>query len=138
MRERETIYSVYKYITPTNSEDSEPSYYLVRTFDNLGPVDFESLYSVYTDLYPHAQKAKSGYIGPFPNLTTLNKFAFSLTEKLDANRICLLSISDFNSLLDCVGTLGELGEHMAEVGSVIENIEKGERKKSIFSKILGP
>lgn len=137
MRERDTIYAIYKYLTPNSEVEGEPSYYLVRVFDNLGPVEREALVGAFTDFYPEQNEMKGSYLGPFANLSVLNKFAFHLVEKLDASKICLLSLTDFNSLLDCVSNMRELGENMIEVGSVLENIEKGERKKSIFSKILG-
>ena len=137
MRDRETIYFVYKYITPTSPEAVEPSYYLIRSFDNLGPIESEIMNGLFSEYFPEEKISMAPYLGPFPNLSALNKFSFALVEKLNATRACLLSLTDFNSLLDCVGSIAELGENMVEVGSVIDNIAKSEKKKSIFSKILG-
>lgn len=136
MRERETIYAVYKYIT-ADVATSAPAYYLFRCFDHLGPIDAETMHSRFKELFPEEQMVSTPYFGPFPNLSVLNQFAFSLAEELNANKACLLSLSDFNSLLDCVGSIAELSENMIEVGTVIDNINKSDKRKSIFSKILG-
>ncbi len=139
MGERDTVFAIYKYLTNDGleGEQGEPSYYLIRVFDNTGRVDDETLFSLFHDAYPEIPVMEGAkYVGPFPNLTVVNKFSFGLCEELDADRICLLSVLDYNSIIDNTSNVSELSSKMLEVGSVIENIEKEERGKGLLNKFF--
>ncbi|MCK5884505.1 MAG: hypothetical protein KAG61_12515 [Bacteriovoracaceae bacterium] len=139
MGERDTVFAIYKYLTSDglDEEQVDPSYYLIRVFDNTGAVESAHLFDLFQDIYPEFESGGRGrYIGPFPNLTIVNKFAFRLCENLDANRICLLSVMDYNNIIDSTTNITDLTDKMLDAGNVIENIEKEERSKGLLSKLF--
>lgn len=139
MGERDTVFAIYKYLTSDGleGEQGDPSYYLIRVFDNTGSIESAQLFDLFREVYPEVEVgSRAKYVGPFPNLTVVNKFSFGLCEVLDANRICLLSVMDYNSIVDSTSNIADLTDKMLAAGNVIENIEKGERSKGLLNKFF--
>ena len=139
MGERDTVFAIYKYLTSDGieGEQVDPSYYLIRVFDNTGIVESAQLFDLFSEIYPEVEvSSRAKYVGPFSNLTIVNKFAFGLCEELDANRICLISIMDYNVIIDSTTNITDLTDKMLAAGNVIENIEKGERSRGLLNKFF--
>ena len=73
-------------------------------------------------------------IGPFLSLETLNQYAFALCEELNAAQINLLSVADYNSLLENQQLASDFHRDLLEKGNVLENIER--KKKGLLSRIF--
>ena len=73
-------------------------------------------------------------IGPFDSLTTLNQFAFKLCEELNAAKVSLFSVQDYNGLLENSQTASDFYRDLLEKGNVMENIER--KKKGFLSRFF--
>ncbi len=86
----------------------------------------ESLSSFSHENFPHVK-----------SLEELHKVAFYFCEALEKEKVYLLAASSLNSLLEHDESLTQIKEHLFSSAILIQNVELMEKKKTLFSRLLG-
>ena len=138
MKEIDYIVGIYHHYVLNPSEQLEPYYYLLYLLDEKGMLELEGARDLYkekflNDLNSH-QKVPQNIIGPFITIESLNQYAFALCEELNAAQINLLSVTDYNSLLENHQVSSDFQRDLLEKGNIIENIER--KKKGFLSRFF--
>jgi hypothetical protein len=135
MSEMRTDYliGIYQYFNPFPEDEKGSAYYLLYLMDQRGVLETGEAMKIFQANYP-ASLTKSKWLGPFDSVDNLNQFAFLLCEKLDAQKISLLSVQEYNGLMEQTLQASDFYRDLLEKGSVIENIDK--KDKSFFKKLF--
>ena len=127
--EIEALFAVYDYQNGERALDA--SYRLLYVFGNEGPVERELLEKVYCEIFMKEKVEGSS----FESLMQLNQYAFELCTRLNAARICLLSVQEYNSALEKSLSVEEFKNNLTEFADCIENVDKG-RKTGLLGKLF--
>lgn len=140
MKDIEYIVGVYNYINATPEEHSTAAYYFVYLLDEKGLLDKTAAKKLYAEKF-HSQLVESDFagplsklIGPFESTEILNQFAFQLCEELNAEKVSLLSVAEYNQLLENSHTASDFHRDLLLKGNVMENIER--KKKGFLSRFF--
>lgn len=140
MKDTEYIVGIYNFINATPELHSDSAYYILYLLDEKGLLDkglAQKLYEV------HFKSALAGVeenaytskmIGPFESTDLLNQFAFQLCEELNAEKVSLLSVQEYNSLLETTQQASDFHRDLLLKGNVMENIER--KKKGFLSRFF--
>lgn len=138
MKEIEYIVGIHHFLNPVPEENKEPAYYLLYLLDEKGLFEYEVARKIYEERFLEAEyenrKAFGKSIGPFSSLEKLNQYAFNLCEELNAARISLLSVQEYNALLENTHSAIDFHRDLVDKGNVIENIER--KKKGFLSRFF--
>lgn len=138
MREIEYIVGVYNSFNPFPEEGDESYFYLLYLLDEKGLLEKEGAQKLFKErfLSEHLEGIKSptNMIGPFLALDNVNQFAFALCEELNAAQVSLLSVNEYNSLLENSQLASDFHRDLLEKGNVMENIER--KKKGFLSRFF--
>ena len=122
MKDIEYIVGVYNYINAFPELHSDSAYYLLYLLDEKGLLDR----SVADKLYEEKFKTdlSSGNIharmtGPFESTDQLNQFAFQLCEEMNAAKVSLLSVQEYNALLESTQTASDFHSDLLLKGNVM-------------------
>lgn len=133
MREIEYIVGIYNNFNPFPEEGEEAHFYLLYLLDEKGLLEKEGAKALFKErfLSEHLEGVKTppSMIGPFLSLDNVNQFAFALCEELNAARVSLLSVEEYNTMLENSQLAHDFHRDLLEKGNVMENIE---RKKKGF------
>lgn len=133
MKEIEYIVGIYNFSNPFPEEGHESYYYMLYLLDEKGILEKEVSAKLFKDSFEtpevHGLKAPHNSIGPFVTLESLNQYAFALCEAYNAEKVSLLSVQEYNTLLDGSHKSMDFHRDLLEKGNVMENIE---RKKKGF------
>jgi len=129
----EYLIGVYQYFNPNPEEERGAAYYLLYLLDQRGVLEKDDAKKLFRESHQDYD-LKSKWLGPFESLDTINQFAFTLCEKLDAQKISLLSVQEYNGLLEHTLLASDFLLDLLEKGSVIENIDK--KEKGFFKKLF--
>jgi hypothetical protein len=127
------IIGVYQYFNPFPEDESGSAYYLLYLLDQRGLLEKSDAIKLFQEKYPN-ETLKSKWLGPFDSVDNLNQFAFILCEKLNARKINLLSVQEYNSLLEQTINASDFHQHIIEMGNVFENIDR--KEKGFFKKLF--
>ena len=140
MKETDYIIGIYSYINATPEFNSDQAYYILYLIDDRGLLDRSIPLKIYEECFQSKiitdeQLPKGSHlIGPFGSTDLLNQFAFQLCEELNALKVSLLSVQDYNSLLESTQTASDFNRDLLLKGSVMENIEH--KKKGFLSRFF--
>jgi len=138
MKEIDYIVGIYHHFILNPSEQFEPNYYLLYLLDEKGMLEIEGAKDLFKEKFvldsSLIQKVPNNVIGPFISMETLNQYAFALCEELNAAQINLLSVKEYNALLENHQTAQDFHKDLLEKGNVIENIER--KKKGFLSRFF--
>lgn len=129
----EYLIGVYQYFNPNPEEERGAAYYLLYLLDQRGVLEKEDAKRLFQETNP-SYDLKSKWLGPFDSIDNINQFAFLLCEKLDAQKISLLSVQEYNGLLEQTLQASDFHRDLLEKGNVLENIDK--KEKSFFKKLF--
>lgn len=133
----ETIVGIYHFFQPRAHEGTPPQYYLLHVLDHRGILDREIVIRVYKEKFQRDLDRDQDIVGPFESLDELNMFAYELANEINAPKVSLLSVGDYNLLLENAMDLNNLIYDLKNKGNILENIERDQVKKSgFFSKIF--
>lgn len=133
MTNNDAIVMIYDY---KEGADLKPSaYYLYHAFDENGLVELDSMVEVYEEFINQTPDGESLPLGPFENLNYLNQFAFKVCEKNDNSVVSLVSVKDYNTVLEEAVTGSELFQSLTEKGNRIENLDHSS-KSSLLGKLF--
>lgn len=138
MKELESIVAIYNFLNPQPLEQSENYYYILYLLDEKGALELDEAKALYnenfkSDLVPISHK-NSKLIGPFSTVEKLDQYAFALCEHYNAAKINLLSVDEYNSLLENHQEAELFYKDVLVKGNVITNIER--KKKGILSRFF--
>ena len=137
MKDTEYIVGLYNYLNAFPEVQNDSAYYLLYLLDEKGLLDKATgnkLYDNYFKTELTSSNIHPNMIGPFDSLTTLNQFAFKLCEELNAAKVSLFSVQDYNGLLENSQTASDFYRDLLEKGNVMENIER--KKKGFLSRFF--
>jgi hypothetical protein len=138
MKEIEYIIGVYNFFNPFPEDGQESYYYLLYLLDEKGILEREVALQIFTERYTSEEivglKTPFNTIGPFVSLEKLNQYAFALCEELNAAKISLLSVQEYNSLLEYSQLASDFHRDLLEKGNVMENIER--KQKGFLSRFF--
>jgi hypothetical protein len=137
MKEVEYIVGIYNNFNPFPENPDDMGYYFLYLLDQKGVLDLEDAKKSYLEKYALSEEnaaLKKGFIGPFDGIESVNQYAFLLCEKLNAAKVSLLSVAEYNALLESSPNSLELQNDLINKGNVLENIER--KKKGFLSKLF--
>jgi hypothetical protein len=138
MKEIEYIVGVYNFFNPFPEDGLESYYYLLYLLDEKGILEKEAADKLFEERFyvdeVKGLKAPYNTIGPFVSLETLNQYSFALCEELNAAKISLLSVQEYNLLLDQSQQASDFHRDLLEKGNVMENIER--KKKGFLNRFF--
>ncbi len=141
MTDVEYIVGVYHYLNANPELNGDSAYYLLYLLDDKGLLDKIGAMKLYnehfkTDLSSpvHEFELNKGKIGPFESVEKLNQFAFRLCEELNAAKVSLLSVQEYNTLLESTISMSDFHRDLLEKGNILENIDR--KKKGFLSRIF--
>lgn len=140
MKDIEYIVGVYNYINATPELNSDSAYYILYLLDEKGLLDRSAALKLYDERFKSdlasadEQITGTKMIGPFESTEQLSQFAFQLCEELNAEKVSLLSVQEYNLLLESSQTASGFHQDLLLKGNVMENIER--KKKSFLSRFF--
>lgn len=138
MKEIEYIVGVYNFFNPFPEEGQESYYYLLYLLDEKGILEREVAEKLFSERFNSEEvrglKTPHHTIGPFASLETLNQYSFALCEELNAAKISLLSVLEYNTLLEQSQQAVDFHRDLLEKGNVMENIER--KKKGFLNRFF--
>ena len=138
MREIEYIVGIYNYFNPFPEDGSEPYYYMLYLLDDRGMLEKEGALKLFSERFKDSgfenHKTPINGIGPFISMEKLNQFAFALCEEVNAAQVSLLSVGEYNNMLENSHQADEFHRDLLEKGNTMENIER--KKKGFLSRFL--
>ena len=138
MKEIEYVVGIYNFFNPFPEDGSEPYYYMLYLLDEKGMLEKEGALKLFDERFlgPELEghKTPPNTIGPFISLERLNQYAFALCEEVNAAQISLLSVSDYNTMLENSQQATEFHRDLLEKGNVLQNIER--KKKGLLSRFF--
>ena len=137
MKDTEYIVGVYNYLNASPEVHSDSAYYLLYLLDEKGLLEKSAAHKLYNDRFKSeltSSEMHQNMIGPFDSTEVLNQFAFQLCEELNAEKVSLLSVQEYNLLLESTQTASDFHRDLVEKGNVMENIER--KKKGFFSRFF--
>lgn len=137
MKDTEYIVGVYNYINAFPEIHSDSAYYLLYLLDEKGLLDKSAAHKLYNDRFKSeltSSDIHQNMIGPFDSTEALNQFAFQLCEELNAEKVSLLSVQEYNGLLEGTQTASDFHRDLLLKGNVMENIER--KKKGFLSRFF--
>ncbi len=112
------------------------NYYILNVFDKNREIDWDILTETFKDLFLDDCEIKGeGPLGPFDNLTSLNRFSFEVLKKLKAKTVHLLSAEEFNSIIERSSSACDFKKIIEGNSKKIENISQ-KRNSSIFQRFF--
>jgi hypothetical protein len=137
MKDIEYIIGIYNYINAFPELQSDSAYYMLYLMDEKGLLDQTAAHKLYDEKFKSELSSGSIHhkmIGPFDSTDQLNQFAFLLCEEMDAKKVSLLSVQEYNSLLESTQSASDFHRDLLEKGNVMENIER--KKKGFLSRFF--
>jgi hypothetical protein len=137
MKDIEYIVGVYNYLNAFPELQSDSAYYLLYLLDEKGLLDLSLAQKLYDERFKSELSSASIHnkmIGPFESTDHLNQFAFQLCEELNAQKVSLLSVQEYNTLLESTQSASDFHRDLLLKGNVMENIER--KKKGFLSRFF--
>jgi len=137
MKDTEYIVGLYNYLNAYPEIHNESAFYLLYLLDEKGLIDkviAGKIYDIDFKSELTSDNVHPNMIGPFDSLATLNQFAFKLCEELNAEKVSLLSVQDYNGLLENSHMASDFHRDLLEKGNIMQNIER--KKKGFLSRFF--
>jgi hypothetical protein len=138
MKEIEYILGIYNFYNPFPEDGQDSYYYLLYLLDEKGILEREAALTIFNERFTSEDlvglKTPDNSIGPFISLEKVNQYAFALCEELNAAKISLLSVQEYNSLLENSQVASDFHHDLLTKGNVMENIER--KQKGFLSRFF--
>jgi len=125
---------IYRQITRMGELGQENAYQVLYFFSDIGHISENTMNKVYAE-FPKFIDIQGDYY--FKTLEDLGRFAGLMCAELEAPEVFILSVQDYNLGLEATSDLRGFRDIFRRYGSVVENPELKDKKKNLFSKILG-
>ncbi|MGZ3787617.1 MAG: hypothetical protein ACXVLQ_03800 [Bacteriovorax sp.] len=137
MTDIEYIVGVYNYVNAFPELNSDSAYYLLYLLDEKGLLDKSIAHKLYDEHFKSELSSANihqNMIGPFDSTDHLNQFAFQLCEEMNAQKVSILSVQEYNTLLENSHSASDFHRDLLLKGNVMENIER--KKKGFLSRFF--
>lgn len=134
MKEIDYIVGIFNCFSNDLDNPHNEKYFLLYLLDEKGMLDYEGSKELYKRQFSRDGLIDNKYIGPFDNLEALNQYAFALLEELNAAQVSLLSVQEYNLLIESTQQASDFHRDLLEKGNIIENIER--KKKGFLSRFF--
>jgi hypothetical protein len=137
MKDTEYIVGIYNYFNPLPEIQNESGYYFLYFIDEAGLLEMEFPTKIFEKNFKSGlidNENVPGIVGPFSSTEALNQFAFQFCEELNAEKVSLLSVEEYNVLLENSHNGLDFHRDLLAKGNVIENIER--KKKGFLSRFF--
>ena len=137
MKDTEYIIGVFNFINANPEIQSDSAYYFLYLLYEKGLLDKSAARKLYNERFKSElsnSDLQPNMIGPFDSVSSLNQFAFQLCEELNAEKVSLLSVQEYNSLLESSQVASDFHRDLLLKGNIMENIER--KKKGFFSRFF--
>lgn len=138
MKEIDYLVGIYNFFNPFPEDGPDSYYYMLYLLDEKGLLEKEGAFKLFQERFasPELVDAKTppNTIGPFISIERLNQYAFALCEELNASQVSLLSVSEYNTMLENSQQAHDFHRDLLEKGNVMENIER--KKKGFLSRFF--
>ncbi|MBL6990815.1 MAG: hypothetical protein ISR65_13605 [Bacteriovoracaceae bacterium] len=123
MSTRETIVGIYSYLQLDDpSLEQVAKYYLLYIFNDHELIDRPTLNKTYIsslgkkDIICHSQ-----YLGPFDDISEMNRFIVSICMELNIKHVGLFSVHDYNVILEKVTNISDLWTAIKKHCHIVES-----------------
>lgn len=106
-----------------NEGPKTSSYYVEYYFDHHGVIDQETIETILEDQKQKIFFLNTHKIGPFIEMSDLERFALRLADELRSQKIVILSVQEFNAIVLEQNRIDGLYEHFLNGGRTIYNEE---------------
>lgn len=137
MKDTEYIIGVFNFLNANPEIQSDSAYYFLYLLDEKGLLDKSAARKLYNERFKSElsnSDLQPNMIGPFDSVSSLNQFAFQLCEELNAEKVSLLSVQEYNGLLESSQVASNFHRDLLLKGNIMENIER--KKKGFFSRFF--
>ena len=137
MKDTEYIIGVFNFLNANPEIQSDSAYYFLYLLDEKGLLEKSAARKLYNERFKSElsnSDLQPNMIGPFDSVSSLNQFAFQLCEELNAEKVSLLSVQEYNSLLESSQVASDFHRDLLLKGNIMENIER--KKKGFFSRFF--
>tara|TARA_R110002049_G_scaffold101334_2_gene245898 strand:+ start:251 stop:640 length:390 start_codon:yes stop_codon:yes gene_type:complete len=110
-------------------------YYLIHFINNHGSVDAEIAWTIFDELFGRRESIYPQYFGPFNGLDDVTKFCFRICDEASEPQVNLMSLEDFNEVLEASSTVEVLRQRLPTLGTIIANPD-ADNKKGLFGKLF--
>ncbi len=110
-------------------------YYLIHFINSHGSVDGEIAWSIFDDLFGRKETSYPQYFGPFNGLDDVTKFCFRICDEAAEPQVNLMSLQEFNEVLEASTTVEILKQRLPSLGTIIANPD-ADAKKGLFGKLF--
>ena len=109
------------YDTVLSSQKAQPTNYHIVRFLNLPSEAHSALQKIYRDTFSGRDCPATPPIGPFSDMTGLDRYCFKITQQFNLKGIGLLELERYNRLVDETHHLMELKMILSKKCDYIEN-----------------
>ena len=110
------IVVIYNYLT---EENRSSSYYILNIFHKSAILEKSLTEECYKALFPLPLDRE--YLGPFQSVEDIQRYSFSLCDKLGIDRATIISVQEYNAMIEGISDIAELREKIFQVGDIIHN-----------------
>tara|TARA_R110000868_G_scaffold42895_3_gene144671 strand:- start:5259 stop:5648 length:390 start_codon:yes stop_codon:yes gene_type:complete len=110
-------------------------FYIVHFVHSHGGVDSEMVWTLYEEIFGRKDSIFPQYFGPFESLEALTKFCFRVCDETDEPQVNILTLEEFNQLIESSTNTTILKERLPSLGNVIANPDASS-KKGLFGKLF--
>lgn len=110
-------------------------YYIIHFVHSHGSVDSELVWGLYEEIFGRKTSPFPQYFGPFESLEALTKFCFRVCDETDEPQVNILTLEEFNQLIESSTNTTNLKERLPLLGNVIANPDASS-KKGLFGKLF--
>ncbi len=125
--ENNDLYLIYNLKTNFEAQNENeflgPKYYVVRGLDSEGPLALEKLKVSQTLV-----KTQHNEVGPFDSVEAIQQYMYQACEEVEAKKGHLISVNEYNQLLEQSNDPQEFWRTLSQIGQTIENLEPPKKK----------
>ncbi len=125
-----TICIIYNYLTLKRKKQA---YYIIGFFSEGGELKQDLLYKYYNEMFYMA--SDSEYLGPFQSFNDILKYSMALCNCLDTQKAQILSVEEYNLMMENVTNTNEFAEQILLFGESFIN-SSYKKKKRFFRELF--
>ena len=110
-------------------------YYLIHFIHAHGSVEADLGWGIYEELFGRKNSNYPQYLGPFDGLDDITKFCFRICDEAAEPQVNILSLQEFNQVIEASATIDVLKERLPTLGNIISNPD-ADAKKGLFGKLF--
>ncbi len=110
-------------------------FYIVHFVHPHGSIEHELVWSLYDEMCGHKTSTFPQFYGPFEGLEQMTKFCFRICDETNEPQVNLVTLEEFNQLVESATHIHLLRERLGSLGNIIANPD-AVSKKGLFGKLF--